>query len=104
MPSPRTFLPELAVLFLRSSELLRPLSFYGKRGVLRRGEKGPYGRSSKKPTVGRDDDLPWVASTTYSRFLRGGIRGPYIIYGVSGLRPPYMSGRKHSPPDPKELL
>jgi len=33
------------------------------------GKKGPYGRSSKKPTVGRDDDLPWVAETTYSRFF-----------------------------------
>ena len=75
----------------------------GKRGVLRRGEKGPYGRSSKKPTVGRDDDLQWIASTTYSRFLGGGIRGPYIIYGVPGLRSSYMSGRKYSPPDPKDL-
>ena len=35
------------------------------------GQKGPYGRSPKKPTVGFEDDLPWVASTTYSRFYFG---------------------------------
>ena len=29
--------------------------------------KQPYGRSSKKPTVGRDDDPQWVAETTYRR-------------------------------------
>ncbi len=34
-------------------------------------EKGPYGRSSKKPTVGRHDDLQWVASATYRRSLLG---------------------------------
>ena len=33
------------------------------------GQKGPYGRSPKKPTVGFEDDLPWVAKTTHSRFL-----------------------------------
>ena len=35
------------------------------------GQKGLYGRSPKKPTVGFEDDLPWVASTTYSRFYFG---------------------------------
>ena len=33
------------------------------------GQKGPYGRSPKKPTVGFEDDLPWVVSTTYRRSL-----------------------------------
>ena len=33
------------------------------------GEKGPYGRSSKKPTVGFTCDLPWVVETTYSGFF-----------------------------------
>ena len=30
-----------------------------------------HGRSLKKPTVGFEDDLPWVASTTYRRFYFG---------------------------------
>ena len=30
----------------------------------------PHGRSLKKPTVGRRCDLPWIASTTYHRFLK----------------------------------
>ena len=33
--------------------------------------KGTYGRSPKKSTVGFEDDLPWVALTTYSRFYFG---------------------------------
>ena len=41
------------------------------------GQKGPYGRSPKKPTVGFEDDLPWVASTTYRRVLLGGTVAPY---------------------------
>ena len=39
--------------------------------VLLYPQKGTYGRSPKKPTVGFEDDLPWVASTTYSRFYFG---------------------------------
>ena len=39
-----------------------------------RGQKGMHGRSPKKPTVGREDDLQWVASATYRRFYFGGIR------------------------------
>ena len=37
-------------------------------GGLEGGYFATYGRSPKKPTVGRHHDLPWVASTTYSRF------------------------------------
>ena len=33
-----------------------------------KGQKTPHGRSSKKPTVGRLDDLQWVAKATYRRF------------------------------------
>ena len=33
------------------------------------GEKTIHGRSSKKPTVGRQCDLQWVGKTTYSRFI-----------------------------------
>ena len=40
------------------------------------GQKGPYGRSPKKPTVGFEDDLPWVVSTTYSRFFFCPLREP----------------------------
>gem|GEM_PF-4470103 len=36
---------------------------------LSRGDFATYGRSPKKPTVGRLDDLQWVASTTYRRFF-----------------------------------
>ena len=39
------------------------------------GQKTTYGRSSKKPTVGRLTDLPWVARTTYHRSLLGSFRG-----------------------------
>ena len=35
--------------------------------MLGEGEKTTYGRSSKKPTVGRIDDLPWVGKATYRR-------------------------------------
>ena len=38
---------------------------------LLKGVKTIHGRSPKKPTVGFEDDLPWVASTTYSRFYFG---------------------------------
>ena len=42
--------------------------------ALGRGEKTTYGRSSKKPTVDRSTDLPWVAKTTYRRSFLGGAR------------------------------
>ena len=45
-----------------------------RRSPFSKVEKGPYGRSSKKPTVGRRDDLQWVASATYRRSLLGGYR------------------------------
>ena len=38
------------------------------------GQKTTYGRSPKKPTVGRLTDLPWVAKTTHSRFYLGPFR------------------------------
>ena len=43
------------------------------------GQKGPYGRSPKKPTVGFEDDLPWVASTTYRRFFSPTTVGRYLV-------------------------
>ena len=49
---------------------------------LPRGDFATYGRSPKKPTVGRRDDLQWVARTTYSRFLlppsRRGAESPLV--------------------------
>ena len=32
-----------------------------------RGQKGMHGRSPKKPTVGREDDLLWVVDAIYRR-------------------------------------
>ena len=40
------------------------------RRELQRGQKTTHGRSSKKPTVGRRCDLPWVVETTYRRSLK----------------------------------
>ena len=40
------------------------------------GQKGPYGRSPKKPTVGFEDDLPWVVETTYSSFFSAPSESP----------------------------
>ena len=42
--------------------------------ALGRRQKTTYGRSSKKTTVGRSTDLPWVAKTTYRRSFFGGAR------------------------------
>ena len=47
----------------------------GGRPELEGGHFATYGRSPKKPTVGRRCDLPWVASTTYSRFLLSPLEG-----------------------------
>ena len=53
-------------------------------------EKTTYGRSSKKPTVGRIDDLPWVGKATYRRsFFRSVKKGRERELG-SGL----STGRK----------
>ncbi len=38
------------------------------------GQKTTYGRSPKKPTVGRLTDLPWVVEATYRRSLLGSFR------------------------------
>ena len=57
-------------------------------GALGKGVKATYGRSPKKPTVGRDDDLQWVALTTYCRFYFGGIR-----WGCRDLR--FSCSRRH---------
>ena len=46
-----------------------PRSSAGEDTYIVRCSKTTYGRSPIKPTVGRLTDLPWVASTTYSRFL-----------------------------------
>ena len=58
--------------------------------MLGEGEKTTYGRSSKKPTVGRIDDLPWVGKATYRRsFFRSVEKGRERALG-SGL----STGRK----------
>ena len=46
------------------------------RGALR-GASATYGRSPKKPTVGRLDDPQWVARTTYRRSLNHPSEGGY---------------------------
>ena len=46
--------------------------------ALGRGQKTTYGMSSKKTTVGRSTDLPWVANTTYRRSYFGGARERYL--------------------------
>ena len=47
------------------------LIYYGIGYAPREGEKGMHGRSSKRPTVGRLDDLQWVFGAIYGRsFLR----------------------------------
>ena len=46
--------------------------------ALGRGQKTTYGRSSKKPTVGRSTDLPWVVKTTYRRSFFGRARRPCL--------------------------
>ncbi|ERJ72269.1 hypothetical protein HMPREF1556_00801 [Porphyromonas sp. oral taxon 278 str. W7784] len=59
--------------------LLRALRWGWSRGIAtpsRGGKKGPYGRSSKKPTVGRLDDPQWVGEATYSRFFLPPSRAP----------------------------
>ena len=47
----------------------------GERWELEGGDFATYGRSPKKPTVGRHHDLQWVASTIYSRFLLDPLEG-----------------------------
>ena len=42
-------------------------------------KKDPNGRSPKKPTVGRHDDLPWVAEATYRRFFPPTTAGRYLV-------------------------
>ena len=79
LPPPRSFHPPHQGYFLSSLRLLhspspkslptpplRPLYPEALTGL-----KTTHGRSSKKPTVGRDDDLQWVASATYHRSLLG---------------------------------
>ena len=46
-----------------------PSSSAGEDTYIIRHSKTTHRRSSIKPTVGRLTDLPWVARTTYSRFL-----------------------------------
>ena len=53
------------------------------------GALGPYRGSSKRPTVGRIDDLPWVLMTTYRRSLFGGTKeGLKMGRGVGRLPSP----------------
>ena len=51
---------------------------------LPRGDFATYGRSPKKPTVGRIDDLPWVASTTYRRSSDEGTEKPLMSRLMDG--------------------
>ena len=75
-----------------------------KRRV-RGGEKTTYGRSSKKPTVGRIDDLPWVGKATYRRsFFRPSEKGRKRALG-SGLSMGRRVGRKSNrSPDIRERI
>ena len=75
-----------------------------KRGA-RGGEKTTYGRSPKKPTVGRIDDLPWVGKATYRRsFFRPSKKGRERALG-SGLSTGRKVGRKRSrSPDIRERI
>ena len=45
--------------------------------------RATYGRSPKKPTVGRHHDLPWVGKATHSRF--------FSASSVDALRDPSQS-------------
>ena len=54
--------------------------------ALGRGQKTTYGRSSKKPTVGRSTDLPWVVKTTYRRSFLGGARRRCLDGLESGVK------------------
>ena len=64
-----------------------------------------YGRSSKKPTVGRIDDLPWVGKATYRRsFFRPSKKGRERALG-SGLSTGRRVGRKsNGSPDIRERI
>ncbi|ERJ72114.1 hypothetical protein HMPREF1556_00921 [Porphyromonas sp. oral taxon 278 str. W7784] len=50
-------------------------------GHPQREQKRTYGRSLKKPTVGRDDDPLWVAKATYRRSHFGGA-GAGLLLGL----------------------
>ena len=73
--------------------------------MLGAGKKTTYGRSSKKPTVGRIDDLPWVGKATYRRsFFRSVEKGREKAL-VSGLSTGRRVGRKSNrSPDIRERI
>ena len=54
--------------FVKSQDSSESRFTSGLERLAPKGQKTTYGRSSKKPTVGRDDDLLWVAKATYRRF------------------------------------
>ena len=58
----------------------------------------PLGTSQKRPTVGRLCDLPWVASTTYSRFFRRPTVGRFLPLGKA-LQKRAGGGTKFRPDD-----
>ena len=49
-----------------------------KKSPSQKGLFATYGRSSKKPTVGRIDDLPCIGTPTYRRFFFGRIEGCFF--------------------------
>ena len=62
--------------FVKSQDSSESRFTSGLERLAPKGQKTTHGRSSKKPTVGRLDDLPWVAKATYRRFPRGGANEP----------------------------
>ena len=55
-------------IFVKSQDSSESRFTSGLERLAPKGQKTTHGRSSKKPTVGRDDDLQWVAKATYCRF------------------------------------
>ena len=53
----------------KGNQALRIAVYSGRFRPYQRGPKETYGRSSKKPTVGRIDDLPWVVEAMHRRVL-----------------------------------
>ena len=55
-------------IFVKSQDSSESRFTSGLERLAPKGQKTTHGRSSKKPTVGRLDDLQWVAKTTYHGF------------------------------------
>ena len=62
--------------FVKSQDSSESRFTSGLERLAPKGRKTTHGRSSKKPTVGRLDDLQWIAKATYRRFPKGGANEP----------------------------